>query len=236
MIKGILLDSGRVLNEAQSGHWFISPDFFKFVDEEKFHRYKKHEIRASFLKGLVYLDKQKIILTEEEEHKHFTIFYQLFLNALPDLKEGDNQAEKLAEALVYDSNKYVFYPEVSSFLEEVSENYALGVISDAWPSLIKVFESAGYRHYFDTMVISSLIGTNKPHAMMYNQALNDLNLSPEEVIFVDDRPNNCLGAQKIGIKSYLLCRHWSNYLVYKFKYPQLTIVRNLTELKRKYLS
>lgn len=30
-IKGILFNSARVLNESSTGHWFISPNFFKYV-------------------------------------------------------------------------------------------------------------------------------------------------------------------------------------------------------------
>lgn len=33
-IKGILFDSGRVLNESSTGHWFISPNFFKYVEQK----------------------------------------------------------------------------------------------------------------------------------------------------------------------------------------------------------
>ncbi len=35
-MEAILFDSGRVLNESSSGHWFISPKFFDFVDKEVF--------------------------------------------------------------------------------------------------------------------------------------------------------------------------------------------------------
>lgn len=35
-IKAILFDSGRVLNKPVTGHWFITPNFFSFVDENKF--------------------------------------------------------------------------------------------------------------------------------------------------------------------------------------------------------
>lgn len=34
-IKAILFDSGRVLNQSSTGHWFISPRFFEYVDHRK---------------------------------------------------------------------------------------------------------------------------------------------------------------------------------------------------------
>ena len=36
-IKAILFDSGRVLNEPVTGHWFITPNFWKYVDINTFY-------------------------------------------------------------------------------------------------------------------------------------------------------------------------------------------------------
>ncbi len=36
MIKAILFDSGRVLNMSSTGHWFIPPNFYKYVNKEEF--------------------------------------------------------------------------------------------------------------------------------------------------------------------------------------------------------
>nr|WP_255813712.1 HAD-IA family hydrolase [Acidaminobacter sp. JC074] len=177
----------------------------------------------------MYIDKQKVILDKDTEYKHFIRCYEIFLDALPVLKDRDNQAEDLARELVYNPEKYVFYKDARPFLE-ANKSYKMAVVSDAWPSLRDVFMHADYTKYFDSMVISSEIGVCKPSSMMYQQALTDLNLKPDEVIFVDDRPKNCLGAEKLGIKSYLLSRHWSNYLVHKFKYRQLTVINSLIKI------
>jgi len=41
MIKGVLLDSGRVLNYSSSGHWFITPNFFNYIDKLSFDKLSK---------------------------------------------------------------------------------------------------------------------------------------------------------------------------------------------------
>lgn len=232
MIKGVLLDSGRVLNYSASGHWFITPNFFDYVDKDTFDRLPKRQVRDAFLLGLSYVDKQNVILTKEEEFKHFIKCYELFLDALPTLKRGENQAENMTKDLVYNPRKYVFYDDVKPLLDYCNGKYKLAVVSDAWPSLEDVFIEADYRKYFDSMVISSQLGVCKPNSMMYRQALTDLGLSADEVIFVDDRPKNCEGAAKLGIKSYLLCRHWSNYIIFKLKYRKLKVIRNLKQLEK----
>ena len=43
-IKGILFDSGRVLNEPSTGNWFISPKFFEYVDRKKYISIKKEKV------------------------------------------------------------------------------------------------------------------------------------------------------------------------------------------------
>lgn len=35
-VKAILFDSGKVLNEPATGNWFITPNFFEFVDRKRY--------------------------------------------------------------------------------------------------------------------------------------------------------------------------------------------------------
>lgn len=41
-IKAVLFDSGRVLNGPASGHWFITPNFFDYVEKKAFVRISKN--------------------------------------------------------------------------------------------------------------------------------------------------------------------------------------------------
>ncbi len=43
-IKAILFDSGKVLNEPATGHWFITPNFWKYVDKDKFENIDRDRI------------------------------------------------------------------------------------------------------------------------------------------------------------------------------------------------
>jgi len=232
MIKGLLLDSGRVVNYSSSGHWFITPNFFNYIDKLSFDKLSKKQVKDAFLMGLKYIDKQRVILDKEVEYKHFVKCYRIFLDELPMLKTDNLQAEHLAKDLVYNPKKYVFYDDAKPLLEVIKNDYKLAVVSDAWPSLRDVFIEADCYKYFDSFVISSEIGVCKPNAMMYCQAMTDLELKTEEVVFVDDRPKNCQGALNLGIKSYLLCRHWSNYIIYKLKYRQFSVIKNLKQLQK----
>ena len=71
--------------------------------------------------------------------------------------------------------------------------------------------------YFDSIVISSFLGTSKPDSKMYNTALQELNIKPEEAIFIDDSLKNCMGAMAVGINTVLLCRNKQAYISEKIK-------------------
>lgn len=61
--------------------------------------------------------------------------------------------------------------------------------------------------YFDSFVISSFLGTTKPDEKMYITALKELNVKPDETVFIDDNLKNCKGAINVGINAILLCRN-----------------------------
>lgn len=205
-IKAILFDSGRVLNISRTGHWFVSPNFFKFVDEKKFNSTLDSNKETAFRKAMEYIGGQPLISTEEEEFEHFCKFYEIFSEKLSELELSETHVQELAKDLVYNPEKYVFYDDVFEVIPKLSENYKLGIVSDAWPSLDRVYRHANLRDYFSTFVVSSIKGVLKPHELMYKTALEELNIKPEEAIFVDDNPRNCHGASRLGIKSIVLVR------------------------------
>lgn len=214
-IKAILFDSGRVLNESKTGHWFISPKFFKYVDMEKYDSIDKERINTAFRKAGQYINSQSLIKNKEEEYVHFKKYYEIFSENLPELGLRDEQVDGLATDLVYNADKYVFFDDALKVIPELKEKYKLAVVSDAWPSLKDVYENKGMYGYFDSFVISSILGVTKPNERMYTKALDELGILPEEAVFVDDNLNNCKGAIRLGIKGVLLCRNKLQYYVYK---------------------
>lgn len=59
MIKAILFDSGKVLNKPVSGHWFIPPNFFEYVDRETFESIPSSNKRAAYTRAGNYISKKK---------------------------------------------------------------------------------------------------------------------------------------------------------------------------------
>ncbi len=119
----------------------------------------------------------------------------------------------MAQDLVLNPTKYKFYDDTLAVILLLSQRFKLGIISDAWPSLIAVYDKAQLTSYFSSIIISSFYGITKPHPKMYQLALDELNLVPEQTLFIDDNLKNCLGAKH----SMLLCRNWHHYQLEKIK-------------------
>ena len=228
MIRSILFDSGRVLNMSSTGHWFIPPKFFEYVNKEKFLSIEKEKINNAFSNAQKYLFNEKLIKNRKEELKHFINFYKLFSENLPEIEIKN--IEELAKDIVYNTSKYVFYDDVKEVIPRLKNKYKMAVVSDAWPSLENVFIDADMKKYFETIVISTQIGTLKPDPKMYETAIKSLDVNNSETIFIDDNKNNCMGAEKIGIKSILMSRE--NYDEDKEKYKEMLVVKDFYELEK----
>ncbi|WP_102399858.1 HAD-IA family hydrolase [Haloimpatiens massiliensis] len=230
-IKAILLDSGKVLNTPVTGHWFITPNFFTYVDKKTFTSIKPTQKKLAFDKAMEYISKQNLIIDEEEEYKYFIEYYKILSKYLPELQLKNEDVQAITKDYVYNYTKYIFFSDAINLIPELSKFYKLAVVSDAWPSLENVFRQAGLRDYFSSFIISSQKGVTKPHELMYKTALEDLNVSPNEAIFIDDNIKNCHGAIKLGITSFVLCRGLKSYAYHKLKHRNYNIIKNLIDIK-----
>lgn len=232
-IKAILFDSGRVLNQSSTGHWFISPRFFEYVNSEIYNSIEREKINGAFRKAGEYINSQNLIKTKEEEYIHFEKFYKVFSDTLPELGLKESQIKGLATDLVYNTDKYIFFNDALDIIPQLKLKYKLAIISDAWPSLKDVYEKNGLYKYFDSFIISSILGIAKPNEKMYLKAIEELGILPEEAIFIDDNIINCKGAMKLGIKGVLLCRNKFQYCIYKlFSLGKgYKVINNLNKLK-----
>lgn len=231
-IKAILFDSGRVLNGPVTGHWFITPNFWEYVNKDVFDSLDKSKIASAFAEADKYIITQKLMTTKDEEYKHFIKFYEIFSSHLPELQLSSEAIENIARDLVFNPKKYVFYDDALSVIPGLKDKCKLAIVSDAWPSLLDVYEENNMTSYFDSIVISSFLGTSKPDSKMYNTALEELDVKPEEAIFIDDSLKNCIGAIEVGINAVLLCRNKQVYIREKIKSvgKKYRVINNLHQL------
>jgi len=66
-----------------------------------------------------------------------------------------------------------------------------------------LIKNVGLENYFDGFLFSCDLGFTKSTKEFFEKALENLDFSKEEVIFIDDEPENIQAAESAGIKSVL---------------------------------
>lgn len=59
-------------------------------------------------------------------------------------------------------------------------------------------------HFFDRVYFSHVMKQRKPETEIYQTVLEENGLRPEEVLFLDDKPENLRGAEKLKIQTFLV--------------------------------
>jgi len=90
--------------------------------------------------------------------------------------------------------------ELVDFLRSLKKKYKIGLISNAWSGLRDYIVREKFDNAFHHMVISAEVGVAKPSAKIYRIALDQLEVSPNEAVFVDDFIENIKACEKLGIK------------------------------------
>ncbi|MFH5186536.1 HAD family hydrolase [Paenibacillus sp. TAB 01] len=130
------------------------------------------------------------------DEKHIQTMYQARLNA---------------KALAYQP----INPEILYLLKQLkSRGYRLGLISNCTEEEVQAWSSCPLSPYFDAVLFSYQQGCAKPEPLLYKQACIQLNVAPEEAVFVGDGGSQELeGASLAGLLPYhavwfLPSRYW----------------------------
>src|SRR5512133_1265882 len=158
-IKTVLFNSDRVLCFPVTGHWYIPPNFFQIIDRRAYDRLHDIEIDAAFAQAAEIFPSYTRISSLDEEYSLFLEYYQLFFACLRVLKISSKQVEQVAHDMVYNPDKYAFFPDALNIISPLSANLKLAVVTDARPSLEDVFVKAELRKYFSTFIFTSIVGT-----------------------------------------------------------------------------
>jgi len=90
--------------------------------------------------------------------------------------------------------------EIVEFLRSIKPKYKTGLISNAWSGLRNYIAREKFDDAFHHMIISAEVGVAKPDPKIYHIALEQLQVQPEEAVFVDDFIENIEACEKVGMK------------------------------------
>lgn len=86
------------------------------------------------------------------------------------------------------------------YLRSLRGKYKTGLISNAWGDLRDYIVKEKFDDAFDKMIISAEVGAAKPEPKIFQIALEQFGVRPNEAVFVDDFLINIEGCEKVGIK------------------------------------
>lgn len=79
------------------------------------------------------------------------------------------------------------------------KGYKLGLLSNTIKVHKEVIEKLGFFNYFDVKIFSYEVMKRKPFPNIYKLTLKQLNVIPEEAIFIDNNDLFIKGAERVGI-------------------------------------
>jgi len=129
--------------------------------------------------------------------------YSLVLLRLVGL--SDEAAERVAQVAQARHEERNLWEFTFSWIEETlarlkNEGYRMSIISNADGRVEQELENLGIRSYFEKVYDSEIVGVRKPEPEIYELALEELGLQPEEALFVGDMFYiDILGANRVGI-------------------------------------
>jgi putative hydrolase of the HAD superfamily len=91
----------------------------------------------------------------------------------------------------------------SEVIRDLAKKYPLFILTNGFDDIqyVKV-EASGLQHYFQEIITSQQVGTQKPDIKFFEYALKTANCMAHEAVMVGDHPiADILGAENAGIRS-----------------------------------
>ena len=92
-----------------------------------------------------------------------------------------------------------------AWLSRLAAGYRLAIVSNFYGNLAAVCAESGIAPLFSAAIDSTAVGCTKPGSAIFQAALDALETSPEDAVFIGDSvPRNMTGARALGMRHVLL--------------------------------
>lgn len=88
---------------------------------------------------------------------------------------------------------------VIDVLNTLKKNYRLAIVSNHYTWLMDYLCKLGLSQYFESIIISDIVGVAKPNIRIMQIALEKLNLKAESCLYVGDQPLDVLCSKEAGM-------------------------------------
>ncbi|MGC9359948.1 MAG: HAD family hydrolase [Anaerolineae bacterium] len=198
-IKAFMFDCGGVI--------LGNPDLSRYHAWEDRLGLQRDELATRLYEGIAWRRAEVGELTEDA----------YWIEAGRELGIDDPQAIDALKNDMWDS--WTINPRTLALIDRVRQRHRVAILSNATDVLrTALAERYGIADRFDCIISSAEVGVAKPERGIYEIALERLALAPEQVVFIDDRPDNVAAAANLGmhviwfVNDDLLARQMQRYL------------------------
>ncbi|KYK28100.1 hypothetical protein AYK20_01690 [Thermoplasmatales archaeon SG8-52-1] len=98
---------------------------------------------------------------------------------------------------------YIEKKDIFNIVSNLRKNgYKIGILSNTEMPATRFFYEQNY-NLFDNIVFSCNVGVKKPDSQIYKIILKKLHIQPKEAVIIDDREENIVGANNVGMNAIL---------------------------------
>ncbi len=128
--------------------------------------------------------------------KHHIRYQFLMLNLD---KAADEEVRMIDE---FCSKTEFYLRRNASLLRRLQDRYKMGIVSNFYGNVSTICEEAGLAEYLLTILDSTQLGFSKPDRGIFERALRELGVKPEDCVFVGDSyDRDMLPARRMGMKT-----------------------------------
>ena len=232
-IKAVIFDYGNTLIEfgpeqVQIHHNALLAtlsELFGPCDKEKFTTIRKRQILAPYETDKFIENNREGICKELIEELY---------GITPDEKQIKCMLDKKHKTFVNSVKRPDF---VIPLLQNLQKHYRLAFISN-FPCLQSVVGSLKKLELFDifeSVVVSGEMGVVKPHPAIFERSLEELNLDPEDCVYVGDNwLADIQGAKRIGMQAIHTTQYvsYENFQPFDGDFPPDAVISHLNQLEK----
>ena len=207
-LKGIFFDAGNTLLSVYpsvgSIYAEVARSFGLDITEQEIER----SFKELWNKTAPLVSNEGHRLTYEKERDWWKYLvrevFHLHLDSMDFERFFDTLYQRFAEA-----DCWRVYEDVHAVLVELqNRGLKLAIISNWDSRLPALCDQLGITSFFETVVVSAIVGYEKPHPTIFQIALQETGLEPEQVLYIGDDPYlDYQAARKIGIHALHLDRY-----------------------------
>lgn len=212
-IRALLFDVNGTLIDIETDEWM--EEIYRAI--ARFLSYQGIELRRFEVRDLYFQIMKEQFAASTETYPEFDVVAVWrevlrrhatdYTRSLPPEKL-DQMPLFLAEMQRGISRKrLVAFPQTQEILARLKARYPLAVVSDAQSAwALPELRAVCLAEYFAPIVVSGDHGYRKPDPRLFHAALTELQVCPEEAIYIgNDRFRDVLGARQVGMKTILFC-------------------------------